>query len=62
VRLDDGSAVTVRLDGMLRFSPGERVRLLGGRLLPDVARSTIPQSRNTRARQSGSGNKDIPQP
>ena len=33
VRLDDGSAVTVRLDGMQRFRPGERVRLLGGRVL-----------------------------
>ncbi|HVQ60698.1 MAG TPA: hypothetical protein VMS53_01300 [Burkholderiales bacterium] len=33
VRLDDGSAVTVRLDGVPRFSPGERVRLLGGRVL-----------------------------
>jgi hypothetical protein len=33
VRLDDGSAVTVRLDGVLRFSPGERVRVLGRRVL-----------------------------
>ena len=33
VRLDDGRAVTVRLDGLQSFRPGERVRLLGGRLL-----------------------------
>lgn len=33
VRLDDGRAVTVRLDGIQHFRPGERVRLLGGRVL-----------------------------
>lgn len=33
VRLDDGRAVTVRLDARQGFQPGERVRLLGGRLL-----------------------------
>jgi hypothetical protein len=33
VRLDDGSAVTVQLDGIERFQAGQRVRLLGGRVL-----------------------------
>ena len=33
VRLDDGRAVTLRLDGVERFRPGERVRLLDGRAL-----------------------------
>ena len=33
VRLDDGRAVTLRLNGGQRFQPGERVRLLGGRVL-----------------------------
>jgi hypothetical protein len=33
VRLDDGRAVTVRLGARQGFQPGERVRLLGGRLL-----------------------------
>jgi outer membrane lipoprotein SlyB len=33
VRLDDGRAVTLRLIGEQRFQPGERVRLLGGRVL-----------------------------
>ena len=33
VRLDDGRSVTLRLEGEQRFRPGERVRLLGGRVL-----------------------------
>jgi hypothetical protein len=33
VRLDDGRVVTVLLDGEERFRPGERVRLLDGRVL-----------------------------
>ena len=33
VRLDDGRAVTVRLEARQGFQPGERVRLLGGRVL-----------------------------
>jgi len=33
VRLDDGNTVTVTLDGAQQFRPGERVRLLGGRVL-----------------------------
>lgn len=33
VRLDDGRAVKVLLEGSERFQPGERVRLVGGRVL-----------------------------
>jgi hypothetical protein len=33
VRLDDGRAVTIVLEGAQRFQPGERVRLVGGRVL-----------------------------
>jgi hypothetical protein len=33
VRLDDGRSVTVVLDGAQRFRLGDRVRLLGGRVL-----------------------------
>jgi len=33
VRLDDGRAVTMRLNAVERFRPGERVRVLAGRVL-----------------------------
>src|SRR5262245_31368873 len=33
VRLDDGRMVTLVLDGAQRFRPGERVRVVGGRVL-----------------------------
>jgi len=33
VRLDDGRAVTIVLEAAQRFQPGERVRLVGGRVL-----------------------------
>jgi hypothetical protein len=33
VRLDNGRLIVVMQDGTRRFHPGERVRLLGGRLL-----------------------------
>jgi outer membrane lipoprotein SlyB len=33
VRLDNGRLIMVMQEGMQRFRPGERVRLLGGRLL-----------------------------
>jgi outer membrane lipoprotein SlyB len=33
VRLDDGRALIIVLDGAQRFQPGERVRVVGGRVL-----------------------------
>jgi hypothetical protein len=32
VRLDDGRAITVRLDSVQRFRAGDRIRLVGGRV------------------------------
>lgn len=35
IRLDDGRAVTVLEEGMRRFAPGQRVRIVSGRVEPE---------------------------